>query len=190
MTLSELLISVSILILVSGAFLTVVETVQRGVGRQREHSLANDQARLAIERLDREIRSGNVLYDPAAESLAYYSLRVYTQSNATTRTPGAQCVQWQISNRELQRRTWSPGDTSTATGWKVEATDVVNVDLAEHAFELDADPIKSGRTLDVVLMVDGDSSDTTISPIRIQTSITGRNTALDYPTGVCTPAPS
>lgn len=192
MTLSELLISCSILILVSGAFLVVVETVQHSVAKQQDHSVANDEARMAIERLDREIRSGNVLYDPAAESPAYYSIRVFTQANATTRTPPAQCVQWRISGQQLQRRSWAPNDVGNASSWAVVASNVVNADpgILVPAFEIDPDPLKSGRTLDVTLVVDGDPNDSRISPIRIETSLTGRNTALGYPAGICSPVPA
>lgn len=189
MTLSELLISVSILLIVSGAFLVVVETVQRAVAKQQDHNLANDQARLAVEQLDREIRSSNVLYDPAGESPAYYSLRVYTQSNANTRLE-SKCVQWRIDDRELQRRDWSPSAPSTVSSWRVIATNVVNVDLAERAFEISYTTPQAGRTLDVSLVLDGDPGDATISPIRVQTSLTGRNSGLGFPSAVCTPAPS
>lgn len=186
---AELITSLAMLLLVSGAFITVTQTVQMGVERQGDHSRANDQARLAIEQIDREVRSGSILYNPGLESPAFYGLRVYTQSNATTRPSGSMCVQWRIYERELQRRDWAPGAPGTVTGWQTIATNIVNIDLLKRAFELDPDPVKSGRTLDVTLFVDGDIQDPTVSPVRIQTSITGRNAALGNPESVCAAGP-
>jgi hypothetical protein len=165
----------------------VLESVNTNVVRQQERSEINDNLRLAVEQLDREIRSGNVLYDPALESPSFYSLRVYTQSNAPT--AGFRCIQWRIEDRQLIRREWPPGDPGSVSGWRVIAEDVVNRELNEHAFTLDPDPAKAGRTVEVTLVVDDDLTDADTSPVRIQTSLTGRNTSFDFPLNVCEPAP-
>ena len=109
MTLVELLVAMSILGIVLLVFTSVLASVQRGVVRQDSLSQTLDSARLAIQQLDRELRSGNVLYDPALENapvgtpgriasctgcLPGYTLRVYTQTNADTRgrlPTGASC---------------------------------------------------------------------------------------------------
>jgi hypothetical protein len=190
MTLTELAITSALLLVVSGTFLTVVESLSRSIGEQQERSNNNDQARAAVEQLDREIRSGNVLYDPAAESPANYALRIYTQANATTRTPSFLCVQWRIDDRELIRRTWPPHDPANASGWRIIATDVVNVDQGVPAFALDPDPAKAGRTVDITLLVNSDPEESNSPTIRIQTSLTGRNTSFGFPLDVCNPAPA
>jgi type II secretory pathway pseudopilin PulG len=117
MTLAELMITLSLLLVTTAAFLTVLQSVQTGVIRQQERSMTNDAARLAIQRLDREIRSGNVLYDPAGEALASYSMRIYTQANAPTRNPAFQCVQWKIEDQQLLRRSWPSGRPEEVSGW-------------------------------------------------------------------------
>jgi hypothetical protein len=193
MSLVEVMTSVAMLLVVLVTFMTVLETLNRGMQTQQERSIANDQARLAIERLDREIRSGNVLYNPAAETLANYSFRVYTQANATTRTPPFMCVQWQITTgNELQRRDWPPGEPENVSSWDVVATEVVNrtVTPAVPAFALDPDPVKAGRTLDVTFVVDVDTADASQKTVRIQTSLTGRNTSYGYSADVCEPVPA
>jgi hypothetical protein len=189
MTLTELSIVVAMMLVVTGTFLVVVETVQRGVYRQQQRSTTNDQARLAIEQLDREIRSGNILYDPEDEVLADYSLRVYTQANAPTRTPEFQCVQWLIEDRDLMRRSWPPEQPDEVSDWRLIAEHIVNRDVGEPAFSLDADPNRAGRTLDVVFLVNADFDTGRSRTVRIQTSLTGRNTSLGFPTEVCDPAP-
>jgi Tfp pilus assembly protein PilW len=68
MTLVELVVAMSILGVVLLVFTSVLASVQRGVVRQDTLSQTLDSARLAIQQLDRELRSGNVLYDPALEN--------------------------------------------------------------------------------------------------------------------------
>src|SRR6187397_691681 len=102
MTLVELVVAMSILGVVLLVFTSVLASVQRGVVRQDNLSRTLDSARLAIQQLDLELRSGNVLYDPVLENapvgtpgriasctgcLPGYTLRIYTQTNADTRGP-------------------------------------------------------------------------------------------------------
>jgi prepilin-type N-terminal cleavage/methylation domain-containing protein len=190
-TLPELMIVVAMLLVVTGAFLTVLESVNRGIVRQERRSDTNDQLRAAVQQLDREIRSGNILYDPGAETVPFYSLRVYTQSNATTREVPFQCVQWKIENRQLLRRFWPPEAPEEVSDWRLLAQHIVNREVAPPvpAFDLDADLNKAGRTLDVTLLANADFDSGLSRTVRIQTSLTGRNTSLGYPTTLCDPAP-
>jgi Tfp pilus assembly protein PilW len=193
MTLTELMITVALLLVVTGAFLTFVNSMNRAVVEETDRSRANDQARLAIEQLDREVRSGNYIYDPQLEPNPYrfLQLRVYTQANAPTRTPGVQCVQWRIQNRELLRRSWPSGNTSAVTAWRVVAENIVNADPpVKPAFQIDNDANTGGRTLDVTFYVDVDADDAVTRPVRIETSLTARNTPSGYTSSVCNPAPS
>jgi type II secretory pathway pseudopilin PulG len=189
-TMIEVAMAATIMAVVAAIFLSVLASVQNSVGREQDRSTDNDQARLAVEQLDREILSGNLLYDPAAESPAYYSLRIYTQANASTRSPAFQCVQWLIVSGELKRRSWPPGDPGSVSSWRVIAENVVNQNLSVHAFQLDSDPSKGGRTIDVTILVNNKLSTRPSQTVRIQTSITGRNTSYGYPSNVCSPAPS
>lgn len=202
MTLAELMVSMTMLAIVSLIFLTALASVQRGVQRQTDRSRTNDQARLAVEQLDHEIRSGNLLYDPQNESdtdpthqvAPYMSLRIYTQANANARNPGNQCVQWRITDsRELQSRrwatTWRDDPATLVTAWRVVAESIVNRDPSVNvkAFTLDADPAKGGRTIVVSLVVNANSKSG--QNVTIRQSLTGRNTEYGYPSSVCTDIP-
>ena len=202
MTLPELLVAMAILSLVLTVFLSVMASVQRSVAYQDKLSQTLDQARLGIEQLDREIRSGNVLYDPANENsgvpktnqsscqdcLHNYTLRVYTQANAPSRG-GYVCTLWQIDlNQQLLTRQWAPEDPTQATPWRVVATGIVNRALNEPAFVLDPDPMKGGRTVDVTLAVNSDPAKQ--QTVRIRSSLTGRNTTYGYPANICSKTPS
>ena len=123
MTLVELMVVTMILGIVMLVFMSVFASVESGVVRQNNLSLTLDQARLAIQQLDRELRSGNVLYDPALENngqascsgcVPSYTLRVYTQSNADTRTT-FMCTLWKVdSSEQLLTRQWPPDDPASA----------------------------------------------------------------------------
>jgi type II secretory pathway component PulJ len=194
MTLIELSVSVSILVIVIGAILLVLPSVQNSLNRQANRSQSNDQARLAVEELDREIRSGNLLYDPQYESDPYMSLRVYTQANADTRLGGNRCVQWRIVQQQLQRRSWTV-NWQSADGvvdpWRIVATGIVNkaVSPTVKAFKLDPDPFKGNRTLVVTILSRASTSAGSNTPVQISSSVTGRNTEYGYPSNVCSTIP-
>jgi prepilin-type N-terminal cleavage/methylation domain-containing protein len=201
MTLVELLVTTSLLSVVSVIFLSIMISVQRGVDFQIDRSNDNDQARLAVQQLDREIRSGNVLYNPnntaylSAGTAAGYGLLVYTQNNANIRNPGNRCVQWRVIDQQLQTRNWATGDPNdTVSPWRVVAENVVNATLPASsggpvpAFVLDTDPNKGSRIVNVTIVTqtDADSGD----PVRISASLTGRNTSYGYPLSVCAAVPA
>jgi prepilin-type N-terminal cleavage/methylation domain-containing protein len=193
MTLLELVVAMSIMVVVAVIFLSVMVSVQNGVERQTDRSQTNDQARLALEQLDREIRSGNVLYDPTLEPCEALGLclRIYTQTNANIRNPGNQCVQWKIvtATDQLQTRRWPSNwksDPSLITPWRTIADNVVN-DTVNPAFTLDPDPNKGGRTVVVKLTVNSNSRSG--QNVSVLESLTGRNTEYGYPANVCEDIP-
>jgi prepilin-type N-terminal cleavage/methylation domain-containing protein len=200
MSLVELTISITIIGLVSAIFLSVMASVQTDFERQADRSQDNDEARLAVEHLDREIRSGNVLYDPSLETdppngiYPGMSLRIYTQTNADRRNPGNRCVQWRVTGGELQRRDWATTwrSDSNISNWRVVAQNIVNQPNPPDpptvpAFALDPDPIKGGRIIVVTILVN--ENPRSGQPVRIEHSLTGRNTQYGYPNTVCADIP-
>jgi prepilin-type N-terminal cleavage/methylation domain-containing protein len=187
MTLVEMMVTMTILGIALAIFLSVLFSVQRGVVLQERRSARNDQARLAIQALDRELRSGNLIYDPASESVPYYSLRIYTQSNAPTR--GITCVQWLLDQEKLKTRQWVPYDPSTATSWRTVAEGIVNRTVTPNVqlFTVDPDPYKGGRTIQVTLLVNDDYANHPEQTIRLQAALTGRNTTYGILQNACTP---
>jgi type II secretory pathway pseudopilin PulG len=191
----EMTMTVALLSVVLGILFTVLVSIQDNLVRQTSRSNSNDQVRLAVQQLDREIRSGNVLYDPSSESdPSHYifpgmSLRIYTQANATTRAtsgaPGARCVQWRIkydlakANYELQRREWVQ-DASTSTDWRVIADHITNrVSPTKSAFAVDP----ARRIVNVALLARDNTRNG--SAVEVDTTIEGRNTIYGYPNTVC-----
>ena len=193
-TLVEMVIATAILSIVLLIFTSTLIALQRTTVRSAAFTQDNNQARLAIEELDREIRSGNLLYDPANETTPYYSLRVYTQANAPTRTPspGYFCDQWRISSTNLQTRSWPPDESEDVTAWRTVATGIQNQVVSPNvqAFTLDPDVTKGGRVLNITLLVNTNYAQFPADTVRIQAAITGRDTSYGFPSNVCTPIPA
>jgi type II secretory pathway component PulJ len=194
LTLVELVLTVALLSVVLAVFLSVLVSVQNTVARQERRSRANERVRLAVQQLDREIRSGNVFRDPAAEPndpahgqmAGGMGLRVYTQANADTRG-GGRCVQWRIKDGRLQSRDWTVSwrTDGKVTGWRVVADGIVNPS-GTPAFDLDSSSNFGGRILNLTFVVNPGAGD---SDVVVQASITGRNTQYGYPVSVCDDIP-
>jgi len=207
-TLVELVVAMSLMGIVLAVFGTTLASVQRTAVKEDAYGQSNDQARLALEQIDHEMRSGNVLYDPGLENgsgagalssctgcLPYYTMRIFTQTNADTRASGFGsgylCVMWQIdANKQLLERTWPPDQPEEASAWRIVATGIVNRTVGSPAFTLDSDPLKGGRTLNVNLKVNADYTHYPGNTSTEQSAYTGRNTSYGYPVDVCSNAPS
>jgi prepilin-type N-terminal cleavage/methylation domain-containing protein len=201
-TLTELLVAMMVLSLASGVFYSTLASVQKSVVETDIRTRSNTQARLALQTLDHEVRSGNVLYDPATSSDPYFRFKIYTQANAGGNPrPTYTCRLWRItSTGELQSRWWPPSQPDQATAWRTEATGIVNklVDdpadactSATCAFQIDPDPNKGGRTVNVVFLLNEDlQQDVSSGTVKIQSALTGRNTSYGFPTAVCSTEPT
>jgi prepilin-type N-terminal cleavage/methylation domain-containing protein len=207
-TLIEMVVTIAVLSLVLIIVTSVLFSVQTSFSRESIRSDTNDQARLAVQQLDREVRSGNLLYDPnpvaplppwasdpANGIYPGMSLLVYTQTNATTQTPGNRCVQWRVMNQQLQSRDWSTEwrTDDIVDAWRVIATGLQNQVVSPQvpAFSLDPDTNKGGRTMIITLLVNTNTTSNTANgnTVKFQLSVTGRNTSYGYPSTVCTDIP-
>ena len=201
-TLVELIVATAILGIVFLVFTNVFVAIQRSASEQEVRSLNNDNVRLALENLDRIVRSGNVLVDPSiadtdckATGSAYQCLLAYTQSNGTTSVP-ARCVQWRVQGTDLQTRSWLPKlpsgasqKAATVTNWRQVATGILNLQTSPstQTFKLDPDPLKQNRSVEVLFLV-GEGSDGINGPIaRVEASLTARNTSYGYLSDSCAP---
>ena len=183
-TLVELIISMTIFSLALAMVYGVLITVQRQTKDATSRADSVGNARLALQQIDRQVRSGNVLYNPASETLPL-SMRVYTQANGDQR-----CVQWQVWNGKLRTRSWSTTwqTDGLVSDWGVVARDVVNT-TATPPFALQGGTTAYGsRLVDITLQVKSPTAGG--RPINVTSSLSGRNTAYGYDPGVCSPVPA
>lgn len=121
----ELLVSMAIFVVVLVVFLAAVTTMSRTTARTQATGDSASQLRTVFQRLDKEVRYADAINPPAQSGGNIY---VEYQIPATVGTGEAQCVQWRFvtTTKELQRRTWTPGDASSVTGWQTMVTDLRN----------------------------------------------------------------
>ena len=193
MSLVELVVAMAILSIVMLVMTTTLTSIQRAVVEEDVRSRLNDQARLAVQSIDRLVRSGNILYDPIDESgndpydatATGYLFRIYTQAEQSE-DEDPRCALWLVNDQEqLLYRTWPILDPDQASNWTVVADGVVNRTLAEPAFTLDP----AGRTIAVAFHVNPDVEDRPQATQIVQASLTGRNTSFGYPVQLCSTLP-
>lgn len=203
LTLTELLTTMIVLSLAMAVVFPAVILVQRKVNDLEDTASSVGEVRLALATIDRQARSGNVLYSPAAEATtgcvgdtatnAGSCMRIYTQANGLQR-----CVQWQVladgsGNAVLRSRSWAEDHITTGvvSGWSVIARDLEVPDATTPAtlpFRLQgADTVYDSRLLDVRLAAVDERRGT---PTVLQGSLSGRNTNYGYDPGVCSPVPT
>ena len=111
--------------------------------------------------IDRQVRSGNLLYNPTSETgtidpfgvaASGYMFRVYTQAKFSP-NDDPRCSLWVIDDEQrLLYRWWPVLDPDAATEWRVIAEGIVNRNVSSPAFTLDA----TGRTVTVSLKSNAD----------------------------------
>jgi len=210
-TLVELIISMTIFTVLVAIVMSILVTVSAQTKDNLARSRAVDQARIGLMQIDRQVRSGNVISDPAAESTAgsgvpgYYSLRVYTQTDGVF-----QCVQWRVRYPAssdygvLEYRSWKPSwqVTGGVQAWRVVARNVVKPTGAFDEADAttwppffvetsDAETASEAQTIRVTLRVKDPSQRSSSQPGTVTSVLTGRNTVYGYPADSCglVPAP-
>lgn len=212
LTLVELLVAMGIFSgAVALAFSAVITIVQMSNEAQRSAD-ASAELRIAVAQIDRQVRSGNVLFSPADElttgcspvgAFAGTCMRIYTQSNGDHK-----CVQWQLIEDDspgatqdtyvLRTRSWDP-DWASGSG-EITSWGVVARGLHYESGVTDA-PFTLSAALDVgtpvtaygerMLVLHLESVDTRSGKsVEIESSVTGRNTSYGYSGGQCSPVPA
>lgn len=213
MTLTELLIGMVIF----GILMAIVFSVLIAITYQSKDTVATvravQEARLGVSQIDRQVRSGNVILDPALESMAtadvgpFFSMRINTQEDGVD-----MCVQWRVIDEEsdgfgdLQFRKWEPGNILSATDWGVVARNLVQMDVVPTS-EADIDPddpttwppfwvdtTATGTTtaqfVRVTLRLKDPESREESKPVSVSTVVTGRNSVIGYPATKCQAYPA
>ena len=199
------LIEISLVVALLGVVLTMIlaffTQAQGDLQTEISRTSSNDQVRLAGQTIDREIRSGDVFYDPAAEVYTAgdvasgMSLRVYSEANAPTR-PGPRCVQWRITSAgELQRRSWTT-DWQSNPSTKVSSWRTVATGLRNRTDGIPAFTRTQANLVNIALRSNDDPSSKKGSTVQVTQAVSGRNTVFfststpGSPCGPATPDPA
>lgn len=201
LTLIELVVTMSVLAVAMAVVVSALLGIQTYTRDVQGSVDANFELRQAVAQIDRQVRSGNVLYSPANETEpttctavgtdAGTCMRVYTQANGAER-----CVQWQVlpdpadATRSLLRsRSWSPAwqTDGNYTGWSVQARGLVPAASVPPFRLAGAATASSSRFL--VVAFEARDPRRADRPVAITSSVSGRNTNYGYDGGLCAPAP-
>lgn len=183
MTLVELVVAMGILSIAMVILLSTLTSIQKASVNEDVRSRTINQVRLAMQTIDRQVRSGNLLYPPNA---AGYTFLIYTQAYSS-QDDISRCALWTInSQNQLMYGYWKPNITPGALTWQVVADGIMNRAKSQSAFTLDP----TGRTMTVDFLVNSDPSGSANATQSLQTSVTGRNTSFGYPLAVCAILPT
>jgi len=200
-TLLETLVSMIVFSIAIAMVYTAIIKVQHYTTDVQGSADANAELRQAIAVIDKQVRSGNVLYSPANEVTpssctasgtdAGTCMRVYTQANGLQR-----CVQWQViadpghvGTQMVRSRSWSPNwqTDGVYTTWKTDARGLVATP-SQAPFTL-AGAVNAYSSRFLVVRFEAKDPRRGNNPAVITTSLAGRNTNYGYDGGLCNPAP-
>lgn len=192
LTLVELLIASSLLLLAILMFSGALLISQRTQIRDAEYSAANDAAHLAIAEIDRQVRSGYVIATPPSVSGTADGVKIFTMTNGQAR-----CALWVVAPpavatepmlaQGLYMKTWNPATQTQPTafgaagGWRLVAGDLVGADSS--TFTIDTANVASDvfPTMEMVLHLNASRDKRQLQEIEIRSQFASRNSprALD-----------
>ena len=207
-SLIELLVSMIVFGIAISMIYSIVVMVQTKTSKVESSAEAVSQLRAGLADIDRQVRSGNVLYAPGNEAIGVdrtndctvfmgdtnsgSCMRIFTQADGI-----AMCVQWQLladgtrpGTSVLRTRDWKPkwetNPLAPVSGWRVVARGLAT-NASKGAFTLAGGGAYGARLLDVHL--EAVDPRRVGRPIVITSSLAGRNTNYGYDAGQCTPVP-
>jgi prepilin-type N-terminal cleavage/methylation domain-containing protein len=200
-TLTETLVAMIVFAIAIAMVYTALIKVQKYTVNVQGSADANFELRQALAVIDRQVRSGNVLYSPANETSpstctavgtsAGTCMRVYTQANGAQR-----CVQWQVianpakpGTQMLRSRSWSPDwqTDNSYTGWQTDARNLIATP-SQAPFTLQG-AVNAYSQRYLVVRFEAKDPRRGNAPAVITDALAGRNTNYGYDSGLCNPAP-
>lgn len=186
LTLVELLVAMSILVIVLGSVYGLLFSVQNGFERQVDRSTSLDQARQALLQIDREMRSASAMTAATGTTLDAYTRTNQVSASGDAARTTQMCVQWRVVSGNLQTRMWPLVGAPATVTWRTIATNLVNTDVFEIPTRAslgrpgdgrDPKNLYNGRLLNVhILANSAPATGTNAAPsVELRSSLSGRN---------------
>lgn len=203
-TLVELLVTMAVLTFVMTLSVRVSATIARSLSDTRTFAESVSAVRLGLGSMERQVRSGDVLFNPVSEAgitpqcVAYGSnagscMRVYTQVDGVK-----QCVQWQIiadgarpGTALMRSRSFSPSWSldGKVGDWRTVADGLRPPSASSPPFTLSSPTSAYSNRLLEVELVSVDASRTTRTT-TVKTALSGRGTVYGGDSSLCSPGPA
>lgn len=217
LSLAELLVSMMIFSLLMAMVMSIMITLTNMSKDSTARAQAIQEARLGLSQIDRQVRSGNVILDPANEDPSnsgvgkFFSLRIFTQEGMDPK-----CAQWRVIDHDgdgfgdLQYRTWDPAwpSVQVVSSWASVAHNLIEMEEEPPTSIADIDPddpttwppfwvnsdVAGGTTaaqsVSITLRLKDPSERPDAKPTTISSTVTGRNTVFGYPNTSCSKVPN
>jgi prepilin-type N-terminal cleavage/methylation domain-containing protein len=172
-TLTELLVSMSILAIIIAIFVAAMAQEYKDSVRTESVSAAADQSLQTMDRFDHSIRYAGAVNWPVEVGTNWY-----LEYQTTARKNGAQplCTQWKFNSTAdtIAYRTWvETGGTVTPTAFVTTSTNVVNNPTTQQPFTFyPADPTYTNQRVTLNLIIKNSQG----NGATIQTTFTALNT--------------
>lgn len=181
------MVAIFLLVVVSAVFLPTLISGMNATGQITNVARSNDDARLALQRLDREMRAAEVICtpgpgDPDGDVLRFIT-RAYT---ANTTATGTRDITYRLSGTLLEKSTdggatWSPVIDGVVNASVVDddyntknTIPLGTIGVPMFANDQDAGYPSYGKVITVRLWIDESPTDL-ISPILLTSELSGRN---------------
>jgi len=203
-TVIEIMVASMLLLIVVAFSFGALVSLQRTSTIVDARGRSMDQAHLAIQQIETQVRSSDILYattgenpggvsnagtNPDSTQVAVgFSLRIYTQTNGTFL-----CDQWRVLDTgSLQTRSWSPTwqTDGNVSGWRTVATSLVNGSATldpSNTKPFTSDATYSGL-LDISLLTNADPNRS--SNDALIASVVGRDIQYGVTTNACSSIPT
>jgi prepilin-type N-terminal cleavage/methylation domain-containing protein len=181
-TLIEVMVTSALMLVVLAIVLPQLSSSITNFDNARVRSDTSDAAQLALDQIQHDVVSSNVLYQDGSGILhlqVYGGSPVASSTTVVTTVPSSICVEYQVAGDALQRRTKAPtagivaGGAPIYTGsWYNVMQGIVNSGQAGNPAVFS---VNTNRSLDVNLWVNADKRTTNAAkPSQFTSTFTGR----------------
>ncbi len=174
----ELLIAMSLMLVAAAVFGTALSTSFTVTKDFQGAAGSNDNVRLVLKQINRELRSAEVIHEPlpnCTSNTLDFDTRAYAGATKVT-----QHIIYQVSSGTLQR------SADGGTTWREVITNVVNP-VGDYLFETQGSvggTPSEGKVVTIRIWTDADPADR-IAPRLAQTETSGRNIWTPNQGGSC-----
>jgi type II secretory pathway component PulJ len=178
LTLTELMVAVFLMTVVSVIFTTVLASAFQATKDVQGTALSNDEVRLVMQSLDRELRAAERICEPIAGNTSNrleFRTRAYV---AAAPTAGYRDVIYELRDDGTGSNTLLQKSTDDGVTWRTVIDGVENEGLGVPMFENQGDDVSAlpsqGKVVTVTAWVDSNPNDRVQAQLAT-TEISGRN---------------
>lgn len=167
-TVLEVTITSAMILILMAAVLPILTNAFGTLTAQQSRADTTDQLQFAMQRIERDVRSGNVIDEPGTvDGAPGMELRVFTQLYGDP----FRCVQYRVSTGRLERRDRDPAASWPAT-WEVIAEGVGNATATPPVPAFTRSSDRQTLVIDLIM----NRAEKTSAAVRVASSVTARNT--------------